>query len=233
MNDCNLENNKGYHDHSEYIESIGHTKLFAGIAPEVIPGLLECIDAKFVRFSKGESIIEEGGYVQEFGIMLSGKGRVIKEDESGKQITITLLREGSEIGVIIAAGKEHISPVTVETQEESVVLLIPFDRVIGRCKKGCPRHDLLLRNYINIVAEKGLMLHEQIACLLKSSIREKVLAYLRRISRESGNTTFHIPFDRNGMAEYLNVDRSALSRELSKMKRDGLIDYHKNCFKLL
>ena len=110
---------------------------------------------------------------------------------------------------------------------------IPFERVLARCERGCPRHDRLLCNYINTVAEKGLVLHERIDCLLRPTIREKILTYLWRVSRDQQKRTFTIPMNRNAMAEYLNVERSALSRELSYMKRDGIIDYHKNMFRLI
>ncbi len=113
------------------------------------------------------------------------------------------------------------------------VLQIPFERVIFRCEKACQRHAILLRNYINSVAEKGLVLHERLDCLLKPALREKIMTYLVRLSREQSSRTFAIPLDRKAMAEYLNADRSALSRELARMQQDGLIDYHKNNFKLL
>ena len=109
---------------------------------------------------------------------------------------------------------------------------IPFERVFTQCEKACPGHAKFLRNYIRIVAEKGLLLHERMDCLLRPTVREKILSYLWRISREQKSKIFSLPINRNAMAEYLNVDRSALSRELSYMKRDGIIDYYKNTFRL-
>ena len=218
---------------NELIEDLKQTNLFSGIEPQEIDGLLHCLCARYVRYVKGDTIIEEGNKVYDFGIMLSGHGRAIKWDSSDRIIIITLLKKGSEIGVILAASSDHKSPVTVEAQDDVLVLRIPFERVLTRCKKACPRHDQLLRNYINIVAEKGLVLHERIDCLLRPTIREKILTYLWRMSREQQKRTFTIPMNRNAMAEYLNVERSALSRELSYMKRDGVIDYHKNTFRLL
>lgn len=217
----------------EYIPILAQTKMFSGITPDEIPSLLDCISARYVEYSKGDFIIEEGCEVYDFGIMLSGHGRSIKWDAEDRLIIITLLKTGSEIGVLLAASLEHESPVTVEVQEDASVLHIPYDRLIERCSKGCPKHEKLLRNYINIVAEKGLVLHERMDCLLKPSLREKILTYLLRVSREQKSRTFQIPMNRNGMAEYLNIERSALSRELSYMKRDGLIDYHRNSFRLL
>lgn len=218
---------------NELIEDLKQTNLFLGMEPQEIEGVLHCLCIRYAHYVKGDNIIEEGNKVYDFGIMLSGYGRAIKWDPSGRLITITMLKKGSEIGAILAASLEHKSPVTVQAQDDALVLQIPFERVLTRCERACPRHEQLLRNYISIVAEKGLVLHERIDCLLRPTIREKVLTYLWRVSREQQNKTFTIPMDRNTMAEYLNVERSALSRELSYMKRDGIIDYHKNSFRLI
>jgi len=217
----------------KYIEDLAQTTLFAGIKKENIEKLLSCIHAKVVKYRKDELIIEEGNKIYNFGIMLSGHGRAFKIDATGKIIIITLLQKGSEIGVILAASFNHKSPVSVQAQEDLCVLSIPYDGLITRCKTNCTQHDWLLKNYINIVAEKGLLLHERIDCLLKPTAREKIMTYLVRMSREQGCRMFTIPLDRNAMSEYLNIERSSLSRELSNMKRDGLIDFQKNGFKLL
>lgn len=218
---------------TEYIEDLARTKLFFGIAPDEIPGLLDCVHARRVEYAKGDYIVEEGCDVYDFGVMLSGHGRSIKWDTSDRLIIITLLEKGSEIGVMLAASPEHKSPVSVQAQDDVSVLQIPYDRILARCPKGCPKHERLLRNYIAIVAQKGLVLHERIDCLLKPTLRDKILTYLLRMSREQQSRTFSIPMNRNAMAEYLNIERSALSRELSCMKRDGLIDYHRNSFRIL
>ncbi len=214
-------------------EDLAQTNLFFGIEPNEIAGLLDCVRAKCVRYAINDMIIEEGSKVCDFGVILSGHGRSIKWDVSGKLIIITLLQKGSEIGVLLAASPGHESPVSVQAQGDVSVLLIPYDGLLARCGKCCFKHERLLRNYINIVAQKGLILHERINCLLKPTIREKILEFLTRISREQQSRSFSIPMNRNVMAEYLNIERSALSRELSYMKRDGVIDYHLNTFRLL
>ena len=214
------------------IGDLGQTKLFAGIPAGQIAGLLGDIRARRAYYRKGEMIIEEGNKVSEFGVILSGHGRSVKWDASGKLITITLLHQGSEIGVLLAAKPGYESPVSVQAQDDVSVLMITYDSMIAGCDRSGPGHQQFLRNYIGIVAEKGLVLHERIDCLLKPTLRAKISNYLARVSREQQSLTFSIPMDRNAMAEYLNTERSALSRELSYMRRDGLIDYHKNCFRL-
>jgi len=212
---------------------VKNISLFSGICSEEIPDLLDCIEAKYVNYKKDKLIIEEGSITSNFGIILSGKARSIKWDKTGRLIIITLIEKGGVIGVIIAAAEDQCSPVSVQATEDSLVMLIPFSKIISRCDKNCQKHEKLLKNYIKSVAEKGLELHERINCLLEPTVRKKILTYLSRISKEKANLTFTIPINRNAMAEYLNVERSALSRELSKMQKDGVLEYHGNSFKLI
>ena len=215
------------------INDLAGTELFARIGLDELEGLLGCIRARCANYKKGDFIIEEGSAVTEFGVMLSGHGRSIKWDASGKLIILTLIGKGDVLGVMLAAMPGYKSPVAVQAAGDSAVMLAPFDRVAARCEKNCPRHEQLLKNYLGAVARKGLELHERLNCLLSHTARDKILAYLLKISREQQSRTFYAPIDRNTMAEYLNIERSALSRELSRMKKDGLLDYHKNCFRLL
>lgn len=218
---------------TEHIEDLAQAKLFSGIAAKDIPGLLDSVQAHCVTYAGGNMIIEEGSKVTEFGIILSGHGRSIKWDASDKLIIITLLEKGSEIGVLLAARPEQNSPVSVQALDDVTVLQIPYRFMVSQSKSTCPGHEQLLRNYIAIVAEKGLVLHERINCLLKPTVRDKILTYLTRLSREQKSRAITVPMNRNAMAEYLNVERSALSRELSYMKRDGLIDYQRNDITLI
>lgn len=220
-------------DRDGVLHDLAQTNLFSGIAPEEIAGLLDCLHARRAAYAKGDLMIEEGSRVQELGVLLSGHGRSIKWDAADRLIILTLLEKGSEIGVLLAACPSHGSPVSVQAVDDVTALHIPYDRMLARCSRACPRHEKLLRNYLGIVAKKGLVLHERIDCLLKPSLREKIMNYLLRVSREQQSRTFSIPMNRNEMADYLNIERSALSRELSRMKRDGLIDYHRDSFKLL
>jgi CRP-like cAMP-binding protein len=206
--------------------------LFAGIKPELILRLLRCIGAREVKVPKGGRIIEEGEPVAQFSILLSGSGRSVKTDAEGRVILITLLSPGSEIGVLLCANPDHRSPVTVQADEDSSVLMVRFSGLMARCAENCPQHERLIQNYAGVLARKGLTLHERIDCLLRPTVREKIMAYLNRASREQGGFSIKLPPDRSAMAEYLNVNRSALSRELSSMKHDGLIDYYKSNFEL-
>jgi CRP-like cAMP-binding protein len=190
----------------EYLKDLAQTSLFSGIKPDEIPGLLHCLHIRRAEYKKDELIIEEGSMVYDFGIIVSGHGRSIKWDEfTDRIITITLLKKGSLVGVMLAASLEHKSPISVQAQDTVSVIFFPFDRVLSRCKKGCSCHDKLLRNFISAVAEKGLVLHERIDCLLKPTAREKILAYLTRVSHEQKSRIVTIPINRNGMAKNRNI----------------------------
>ncbi len=209
---------------------LAETAFFKGIRPEEIPEVLTCLGAKIAGYSNDALILEEGAGIKNFGILLRGRARAFKTDVTGHVILIALICKGGEIGALLSSSPDRESPVTVKADEASAVLWIPCESLIARCKNICPRHDRLLRNYIGVVAGKGLLLHDRIDCLLKPSVREKILTCLTRLSREQGSLEIKAPFDRAAMAEYLNVDRSALSRELSRMRRDGLLNFDKNCF---
>jgi len=208
------------------------TRLFAGIAPHDIESMLCCLHTCQMKYEKNEMILWEGDTISDIGIVLSGHGRSIKDDITGKTVIITLLEKGSYIGVLLAASGERKSPVSVQAIDHIDVLFISFDSILKRCPKVCPKHDRLLQNVFNCIAEKALVLHDRNDCLIKQTVREKVLTYLTREAEKQNRHAFFIHLNRNAMAEYLDVDRSALSRELSWMKRDGLIDYEKNWFEL-
>lgn len=209
------------------------TNLFAGISAQDTGRLLSCLKARAVGYARDTLVIEEGSPAPIFGILLSGSGRSFKTDGQGNTLTVTLLKKGSEIGAILAACPGRASPVSVTVEQGSFLLVIPCNGLTGGCAKNCPCHRQLIHNYIGIVAEKGMVLHERLDCLLRPAAREKILTYLKRISAAAGSSTFTVPLDRKAMAQYLNMDRSALSRELSRMKKDGLIDFYKSTFRLL
>lgn len=214
------------------ISNLTHTRLFAGIGEEETGRLLACLNARVIEYQKNTVIVEEGSPVSAFGILLAGSGRSYKTDLEGRTLTITLLKEGSEIGVLLAASPNSKSPVSVSVNQGSRILFLSHDAMLYGQAKNCSGYGALLSNFMSIVAGKGLVLHERIDCLLRPTAREKIMAYLQNQSAAQGSAAFTVPLDRSAMAEYLNMDRSALSRELSRMKQDKILDFHKSTFRL-
>lgn len=211
-------------------ETLLRSKLFTGIAEDRLTKLLPCLGAVRRDYTAGTVVIQEGEQVQDVGLVLSGHARSLKNVDGGPPLIISLQEQGSFLGVLLAASRERKSPLTVEAQDALSVLFFPAERLIFPCEKNCEDHALLLRNFLDSVAEMSLTLNDRIECLIRPSVREKITAYLTRVSKERGSREFSIPLDRSAMARYLNVERSALSRELSRMKAEGLLEYRKNVF---
>lgn len=211
-------------------ETLARSKLFTGIGEARLKELLPCLGATRRDYPAGATVIAEGEQVQDVGLVLSGHARSLKAVKNSPPLIISLQERGSFLGVLLAASRTRKSPLTVEAQDALSVLFFPAERLIFPCEKSCEDHALLLRNFLDSVAEMSLTLNDRIECLIRPSVREKITAYLSRVSKERGETQFSIPLDRSAMARYLNVERSALSRELSRMKSEGLIDYRKNVF---
>lgn len=218
-------------------ETVRSSRLFSGVGEGKLHEMLSCLQARRREYGPGETVIREGELVSDVGLVLSGQARSLKAGRTGEPLIVSLLGRGSFLGVLLAASRDRRSPVSVQAQESLAVLFFPAERLIGPCEKNCPEHSLLFRNFLDSVAEKSLTLNDRIDCLIRPTVREKVLAYLTQMAAGQGappgsGRGFSIPLDRNAMAGYLNVERSALSRELSRMRADGLIRYHKNQFQL-
>jgi len=211
--------------------------LFDGIVYDEQKSMLDCLNARVREFAKGECLLREHEVVDRLGIILTGSVEASKLDMSGKRLVISRHGRGQAFGDVLSIRSERLSPVTVTALENVTALMIPVIRLLNPCQKHCISHERLIRNLLNSISEKYFELHDRMFCITRPTIRERIMCFLEDASGGAASShcdsVFDIPFDREAMAEYLNVERSALSRELSEMKRDGLIDYHKNNFRLL
>ena len=181
--------------------------LFDGIAPEDIDSMLSCLKAKIIRYKKGSAVFLEGDPAGNVGIVLSGKVHIVREDYYGNRNIVAIVSTGE--------------------------MFIDLRSITTTCGQGCEFHGVIIRNLLRIVSEKNLILNRKIDFLSKRSTREKLLSYLSAQAKRTGSAEFSIPFNRQELADFLCVDRSAMSAELSKMSRDGLIRYEKSRFRLL
>ena len=207
--------------------------LFLGIRPEDMEGMLGCIGYYVREYQKGEIISFEAETIHHVGVVLSGSVDMIKEDVWGNRTM--LLRSYAEdvFGETFACGEDSLSVVTFVAAEDSKVMFLSFCRVMHTCTHACIFHQTLIENMVRIIARKNRELMRKIEVVSKKTLREKILAYLSIQSQAQGASRFEIPLGRVEWAEYLCADRSALTRELSKMKDEGLIDYQRNWFEIL
>ena len=207
--------------------------LFDGIKPSDMKPMLHCIGYHVAKYSKGEIIAFEGENLKHIGIVLSGSVDMIKEDLWGNKTMLIRTRQNELFGETFACGNDSMSVVTFVVSEDATVMFMPFSRVMHSCTMACEFHHRLLENMVKLIAEKNRDLMQKLDIISKRTIREKLLTYLSIQSQRQNSRYFDSPLGRVELAEYLCVDRSALTRELAKMKDDGLIDYDKNCFKIL
>ena len=208
------------------------TTLFRGISPEDADTLLSCLDARTKKYKKDEVIIRSGEPVRELGLILSGSVNVVANFYRGSESIFGHFGRGEIFAENYAAvpGRGVIGDVVAA--EDSEIMFIDVNRLLVTCENGCASHQRLIRNLLTISAQKNLSLSTRMMHIAPKSIRERLLSYLSEQAMENGGRRFRIPFDRQQLAGYLGVDRSAMSNELSKMRRDGLISYHKNDFTL-
>ena len=216
----------------DWIEEV-NSPLFAGIQAEERKAMLGCIGYHIGIFRKGDIVAFEAENIKHIGILLSGSVDMVKEDLWGNRTMLVRVRRDELFGETFACGEDNLSVVTFVVSEDAKILFIPFDRVMHSCTMACRFHHQLIENMVRIIANKNRDLMRKVEVVSKRTIREKILAYLSIQAQTRDNRYFEIPLGRVELAEYLCVDRSALTRELVKMKEDGLIDYDKNCFRML
>jgi len=211
-------------------EEIKDNPLFKGIAFEDFEKLLKCLSAKTGCYKKGEIILLSGNSIDFVGIILSGHIKIIKEDKDGNIAVLTELSPSELFGEVFAcAGIEH-SPVTVQASENCKILFIDYKRIVMTCSSACPFHAKLIGNMLKLLARKSLLLNQKNEILSKRTTREKLLLFF---DNQRGMTKkFTIPYDREELANYLCIDRSSMSRELGKMRDEGLISFVKNKFEV-
>ena len=207
--------------------------LFMGIDPSDMEGMLGCIGYHVKAYQKGEIIAFEEENINHVGVVLSGSVDMLKEDVWGNRTMLVRSYPQDIFGETFACGEDSLSTVTFAAAENCRVLFLSFCRVMHTCTHACQFHQRLIENMVRLIARKNRELMRKVEVVVKKTLREKILAYLSIQSQAQDSRRFEIPLGRVEWAEYLNADRSALTRELAKMKEEGIIDYQKNTFEIL
>ena len=207
--------------------------LFAGISEGDLNALLQCLTAVHKRYRKNNVVFFAGRKTDSMGIVLSGAVHVLRDDFWGRRKIITRIEQGGLFGEAFACAGAGELPVSVEAAEDSEILLLHSKRIVETCSSACVFHTELIKNLLLILAKKNIAFIQKLEHITQTTTREKLLSYLSEQARLAGKSSFTIPFNREELAEYLSVERSAMSAELSKMREDGLILYQKNFFQLL
>ena len=204
--------------------------IFDGIGTDNLSALLSCLGAKRRRLARGEALMLTGDKADRIGILLSGALSVSTYDLDGRRTIIKRIGPGEIVAAAQALSGAETMSVDVEADEDSDVLLVKTDRILSPCENACAFHARLVRNIMRTLAAKTLELNRKIEILSHRSTQARLMAYLRAVAQQKGTVEFDIPFDRQQLADYLCVERSALSAEISRLSKLGLITSRKNHF---
>ncbi len=210
----------------------GGVSLFEGLSSEEVLKLLSCFGVRERRYARGETVIARGDRVDSLGIVLSGTLQIHRDAEDGSRAIIASIERSSVFAEAFACAGVERCPVSVLAVEESSVLFLPFQKLVQTCSTACSFHSRVIMNLFRLFARKNLTLSSKLDVLSQRTIRGKVRAYLTSVSGGARDVPFSIPFLRHELSDYLCVDRSALSRELGKMRDEGLLSLDGNSFTL-
>lgn len=217
------------------VQNLLSLPLFKGLASEEVDNILKKVNALVKHFEKSDYIYLAGDAVESIGIVVAGTVQMIKEDIMGDKSIITTMTSGSIFAENFLGNNKNDEKTNVSyfAASDSEVLMVPFSKVLNDIGNNDPGHNKLLANMISIMASNNAQLIEKTEILCKKTLRGKIMTYLEQEAKRNGSNEFTIPFNRTDMANYLDADRSALTRELSRMKESGLIDFEKRDFKIL
>ena len=207
-------------------------RLFDGIEPQELEEMLVCLKSFTRSYGAGEFILLDQDKVQRVGVVLRGMVHVLKEDPSGHRTLLSYLEPGEIFGQTFALRPETRSYLSFCAAEDAQILFLSLEHVITPCKNNCAFHKRLSANVFRLIGEENLRLVEKLEVCTKANLREKILAYLRLLSRRQGQKYIKVPLNRSDMAAYLQSNRIAMTRELSAMRDEGIIDFDGNTFVL-
>lgn len=216
----------------EMLSVLRTSGIFSGISEEETEKMLHCLEVRPETFQKDEYILREGDRVEAFGLVITGKVMIIQEDFWGNRNILAAVGEGQCFAETFACSPGAVLNVSVMAQTNVQVLFLNVKRILTTYPSTCSHHSRMIRNLLSELAEKNLRLNEKIIHLGQRSRRAKILSYLSAEAQRHGSAEFDIAFSRQQLADYLSVDRSGLSMELSRMQEEGLLEYRKNHFVL-
>ena len=207
--------------------------LFDGIRMEDLGAMMGCIGGRMRQVAKGEIVLREGDPATHVGMVLSGAVQMVREDYYGNRSIVVHIGPGELFGESYACAGIEALPISVVVDADSQVLLMDCRRITTTCSSACAFHNRIIFNLLRLVAEKNLVFDQKIQVTSRRTTREKLMAYLLNQAKIRNAREFVIPYDRQELADYLEVDRSGLSAEISKLRREGVLESEKNRFRLL
>lgn len=213
-----------------YFEILVKCPLFDGIEANDLNTMIGCLHGKTKNVPKGSPVFLEGEPARFVGVVLFGTVQVVREDYYGNRSVMTILQPGELFAEVFSCAGLDTMPVSAIALTDSEVLLLDCRQILSSCSNSCHFHNTLIKNLLQEMAQKNLALSRKIRYMSQKTTKEKIMAYLLDQAKQQGSNEFVIPHDRQSLADYLGVERSAMSAEISKLKQSGQIDTHGSWF---
>jgi CRP-like cAMP-binding protein len=216
----------------KWIDVLAKCELFRGITPEELNIVFGCLKPRVTGFEKNEWVAAAGEKFNGLGVILEGEVVVAKENAAGSRVIIAVSGPGEMFGEMAAFSGEGVWPVAVMARTKCTILFLPAGKIIGNCERLCASHRQLITNMLEIVSGKALMLDRKLEYMAIKSLRGKISTFLLEQYKRAGRATFMMPMKRNELADFLNVSRPSLSREMCRMRDEGVIEFHRESIKI-
>lgn len=216
----------------EFLPVIRTARLFYGVSEEELTAMLACLGGRQEQYKKDAFLLRAGDTVESIGLVLDGSVLILQEDIWGNRNILSRAGRGQSFAAAFACAPGSVLNVSVAAETDTTVLYLNVGRILTLCPTACTHHSRVMRNLLADMATQNLRLNEKLTHMGQRTTREKLMSYLSAEAQRSGAVAFDIPFTRQQLADYLAVERSGLSQELSKMQREGLLDFHKSHFVL-
>lgn len=216
----------------KWLEMLAKTPLFREIERTELQSMLECLKPTIATFKRDEFIAVAGIKFDGIGILLEGAAVIVKENVTGNRMVLTVLNPGDMFGEMAAFSGKAVWPASVLTQEESTVVFLPPDKIVGACGKVCDFHKKMVYNMLGVLSQKALLLNRKVEYLAMKTLRGKIASFLLEQTKTGGKQTFLLSMNRDELADFLGVSRPSLSREMGRMRDEGVIEYHRSSVKI-
>lgn len=216
----------------KYFAILSRCPLFAGVVPEEMGLMLNCLGAREREIPKGEPVFLEGDPAGFIGVALEGAVQVVRDDYYGTRSVLAVIQPGEIFGEAFSCAGVETMPVSAFALKGSKILWLDCKRMLTVCSNACQFHNRMVANLLQAVARKNLALSRKIQFMSQRTTKEKIMAYLLDQAKTQGSSEFTIPHDRQALADFLGVERSAMSAEIGKLKKAGILECKGPWFRL-
>ena len=216
----------------KYLKILKKSQLFSGVAEDEIEAMLDCLSAELRTYQKGSYVLHQGEYLHHITVLVAGSLLIQKDDFWGNRSIVNKISVGEMFGeAYVTPGSEALLNDVIAT-EDSAIIFFDVHKILTTCSSACRFHAMVIQNLFYAISVKNRGLVQKLGHMSRRTTREKLLSYLSEQAKKQGTSSFEIPFNRQQLADFLSVDRSAMSNELCKLRDEGLLSFERNRFQL-